>query len=555
MKQPVNVINSDPDYMMGWKSGQPVLVPKIGDGEIATFATDPLTGAVTGLVGPGGGNVLHVLGATNGQVFGDTRYPGQLIDSLSSLSGWAQTVTGGATITTTTMKDGNPGIQFTLAAGSSTAYIDKVGLSINYTQDTTIGIWVEIPDAGRIAGINVCVSNENNAFTNWNHGSAGGSGGAVYNGGLYFIPLAISALSVGGGSFASTGVIQTIRLRVLGTYKNQGGSVKFRGLMVNSIGRPRMMLTFDDGYVSAHSEVFRYMSKYGLIGTVGVVKSLIGTAGRLTIAQCKEMYAAGWDFVSHSLGHTAWCSHSVNAICLSQTPAIAGALTYNGAVGTSTFDTPRHIVVRANDQGLKLTITGLDAGGSTITEDLYTWTGAYYLPSTKVYSKITSIVVDQAATGAIQVGQCRSEAEMTADLVDGRNFLLDNGMPRGANHFVFPQGEFNATGLALLSSLGFKSARIVGGSINQPHVGDYRKYEITSAAAAQALTAAMDAVRQKAIDIGGLTSIYLHDVTPTASDSSKTAISEFRGFIDNTATDVAAGKIECITQSMAHVGS
>ena len=53
MKQPVNVINSDPDYMMGWKSGQPVLVPKIGDGEIATFATDS-SGNVTGLVGPGG---------------------------------------------------------------------------------------------------------------------------------------------------------------------------------------------------------------------------------------------------------------------------------------------------------------------------------------------------------------------------------------------------------------------------------------------------------------------------------------------------------------------
>ena len=62
MKQPVNVINSDPDYMMGWKSGQPVLVPKIGDGEIATFATNPLTGAVTGLVGPGGVDTLSVMG-------------------------------------------------------------------------------------------------------------------------------------------------------------------------------------------------------------------------------------------------------------------------------------------------------------------------------------------------------------------------------------------------------------------------------------------------------------------------------------------------------------
>ncbi len=59
MKQPVNVINSDPDYMMGWKSGQPVLVPKIGDGEIATFATDT-SGNVTGLVGPGGGVIRTI---------------------------------------------------------------------------------------------------------------------------------------------------------------------------------------------------------------------------------------------------------------------------------------------------------------------------------------------------------------------------------------------------------------------------------------------------------------------------------------------------------------
>ena len=526
-----------------------------GSGGPATLVTDS-SGNVAGIADPvGGGNVLHSLGAVRGQVFGDTRYPGQLIDSLSSLTGWTQTVTGGATITTTTLKDGNPGIQFTIAAGASTAYIDKAGLSINYTPDTTIGIWVEIPDAGRIASLSICLSNENNAFTNWVQAGAGGSGGVVYNGGLYFIPIQVASMSVGGGSFAASGVIQTIRLRVLGSYKNQGGSVKFRGLMANSMGRPRMMITFDDGYVSTHSEVFRYMSKYGLVGTVGIVKSLIGTGGRLTIAQCKELYAAGWDVVGHSNGHTAWCSHSVNAICQSQTPAGAGVLTYNGAVGTTTFDTPRHIVIRANDQGLKLTVSGLDASGAEISEDLYTWTGNYYLPSTKVYSKINSIVVDQAATGGIQVGQCRSAAEMTADLVEGRNFLLENGMPRGANHFVFPQGEFNATGLALLTSLGFKSARIVGGSVNQPHAGDYRKYEIYSFGAGQAVAATMDAIRQKVLDVGGLTSIYMHDVTPTASDSSKTAISEFRTFIDNTAADVAAGKIECITQSMAKVGS
>lgn len=517
---------------------------------IATVKSNPLTDGVE--ISADGKNILVESGAIIGQGFGHTRYPGQLVSDLASTTGWTLTTTGGAAIANATMGDGQSCVQFSLAAGSSTAYMDKAGLSIPFNADTTFGLLVEVPDAGRIASVGIAVSLESGAFINWAYGPFGGSGGAVFNSGRYFIPLTVGGLTLGGGTFPAEGTIQTVRLRVLNSYKNQGGVVRFRLLKVNAMARPKLILGFDDGYLSQHTEAFRYMSKYGLLGTVGMVKNFVGTANYMSLAQLKDLYNAGWDIVGHTVGHIAWCSHSVNSICLSQTPAGAGALTLNGSVGTAEFDTPRHVVVRANDQGLRLTITGIDAGGRGISEDLYTWTGGYYLPTQQVFKQVTGVVVDQAATGSIQIGQGRSYAEMQTDLVDVRDYLIANGMPRGAEHFVFAQGEVNATGLALLTSEGFKSARVVSGALQQPHVDDFRRFELPGFGGGGAsLTATvLNGYRQAAIDKGGVTSTYLHDITPTASTSMQTARTEFRGFIDATAADVAAGKIDCITQSM-----
>lgn len=518
-----------------------------------TPAETPVSGGDTSVVN--GEGVLSVAGSFANKSFGQTfskeaRYQGQHLADLQSVSGWVQLVTGGATVLPTVMSDGVAGLAFNLPAGSSSAFLDKA-ISIPYTADTTLGLMVEFPDAGRVAGLQIVAATDS-TLTNWSYAGLGGSSGAIFNGGVYFIPTAVGAMTLGGGTgLPAEGTIGFIRLRVLSTYKNQGGVVKFRWLKANSMARPKMIIGFDDGYLSQHTEGYRYMSKYGLLGTIGVVSNLIGANNYMSVAQLREMYDAGWDMVGHTQGHAAWCDNSKNSICLAQTP-VAGPLALNGAVGATVFDTPRHVVVRANDQGLKLTITGKDAAGVSIQEDMYTWTGSYYLPTLQVFSQVTSIVVDQAAAASMQIGTCRSEAQMRADLVVVRDFLVNNGMPRGANHFVFPQGEYNATGLALLDSLGFVSARIVSGQHQQPHVGDYRKYQLPGYGGGGAsLTAAvLNAIRQKAIDVGGVTSTYLHDVTPVASDSAKTARAEFRAFVDATAADVAAGKIDCITQSM-----
>lgn len=99
---------------------------------------------------------------------------------------------------------------------------------------------------------------------------------------------------------------------------------------------------------------------------------------------------------------------SGNAICLSQTPGGAVALTLNGALvtaGVATLDSQRVVGITsaANETARTFILTGQDESGQTITESI---TGANIGTSSSVlnYKKVTSITVDAATAGAITVG-------------------------------------------------------------------------------------------------------------------------------------------------------
>ena len=488
--------------------------------------------------------------AINGAAF-----PGVEYSALTSTTGWAVTTTGtGGSVAATTMADGQPGLLFTVNPGVATAYItlSASDAAIAYDQTTTIGLWVEIADAGRSAGVTILVSNETGqTFTNWVTLTHGASGGAVFRG-LYFLNVCIADASAGGGTFATAGTIKSIRIRLNSSYKDQGATVKVRSLRVNSLARPKIALTFDDCYASAFTEGIRYASRYGIVGTLAVNTSLIGTANYMTLAQLQAAYSMGWHVCGHTPSHGAFNSNSTNAIATTQTPGGAGNLTLDGAVGTASFDAPRHVVVRAaSDQGRKLTITGLDEFGAALVEDLYPWTGSYPVPTQALFSKVNSIAIDAAATGTITVGTSLSRAQMSSALTTVRDWLIANGMPGGANDFVFPQGEFNNTALALLTSLGFRSARTVQGALQSPQVGDIRRFELAGFGGGGAAVdaTALSAYRSKAIRQGQNTIIYLHELIQSGSPTAtQTLVAQWQTFIDACAADVAAGKCDMVTQ-------
>lgn len=482
-------------------------------------------------------------------------YPGTQYDPLTSTTGWTVTSSGtGGTVTTTTMSDGAAGLVMTVNAGTATTMltVSASDAAIKYDQTTCIGLWVEVADSARCGGLAILVSNETGqTFTNYNTLNYNFTGGATSVGGLYYMQVSIADAAFGGGSFATAGTISSLRIRANQPYQSQGGSVKIRGLCIDKMARPKIVIAFDDAFKSQYTEAFRYMSRFGLVGTIAVNPSLIGTANYCSWAQLQAMYAAGWHICGHTPSHTAFNSYSTNGIALAQTPGAAGNLTLNGATGAAAFDAPRHVVVRCVDQGRKLTITGLDGIGNAVVEDLYTVNGNVPRETQSLFTRVTQIAIDAAATGNITVGQSLSSAEMSAALTTVRDLLIANAMPRGANDFVYPQGEFNSTSQALLASLGFRSARIVGGQLQSPQAGVYQKFELPGAGGGGAAldATALNALRDRAIRQGRNTIIYLHEPIQTGvPTSTQTPVSVLQAFIDACIVDKAAGKCDFVTQ-------
>ena len=99
---------------------------------------------------------------------------------------------------------------------------------------------------------------------------------------------------------------------------------------------------------------------------------------------------------------------SANAICLSQTPAGAGALTLNGALvtgGVAILDTARRVLITcaANETGDTFTITGTGVTGQTQSETI-AGPNATTAQSVLDYKTVTSITISAAAAGAITIG-------------------------------------------------------------------------------------------------------------------------------------------------------
>jgi hypothetical protein len=66
----------------------------------------------------------------------------------------------------------------------------------------------------------------------------------------------------------------------------------------------RVCVVLDGEYSSQYSQIFPMMSNLGLVGSLAITNSDIGTAGRMTAAQIDEMYAAGWEPIHHTYDGT-----------------------------------------------------------------------------------------------------------------------------------------------------------------------------------------------------------------------------------------------------------
>lgn len=204
------------------------------------------------------------------------------------------TVSGGtAEADTTNFISGSQSIKVTTDAGAA-GYINKKA-TYDFSAVETFRIRLYIPDETKISAMAILMSHSASNYTNGFQYSI--SVGNTRNGwSVVEIPKASWSL-LGAGTWASP--FLQIRFRCTGATGEQG-VVSWDMFTAGVKGTPAVCIIFDDGFGGVYDYAFPTMHAYGLRGTVGVISSLIGSAGHMTAAQLQQMYEDGWDLANHS---------------------------------------------------------------------------------------------------------------------------------------------------------------------------------------------------------------------------------------------------------------
>lgn len=220
---------------------------------------------------------------------------------------------------------------------------------------------------------------------------------------------------------------------VINSVSGQTATVVLDSIFRDVKESPKFVLILDDGWASAYTIAFPYLSASGIKASVAINMNTIGTAGYMTTANLQEMYAAGWDILNHSKAHGN----------------IAG-MTYTQAV---------------------------------------------------------------------------------KDIQQNRDFLLDNGITRASELFVYP-GSYSDMARQVVIDMGYVAARDSGGAFNYAPMYDLYKIHTFSVAETGILssyTAAID----KTIQVGGSFFLYAHDImeTPTAGNVAETLFKQIIDYV------------------------
>ena len=224
---------------------------------------------------------------------------GTVIDSGDSTAAWTLSGTGTLTDDTTYYRTGGHALRMTTTAGPF-LQIDKT-ISVNFGTQPTLQFWVYLHD--------------NNVQSMTVYITSAGLGTSYFLGTLdpvalwwtvgawnlaTFSNINTGWANTGGESWAAT--MTKIRIKVnakTGTLP----VVTVDDVRYNPTVAPKVLFTFDDAHHSVYDKAYPIMRERNLPGVIYVNGARIGTANYMTLDQCHELHAAGWDIASHGYAH------------------------------------------------------------------------------------------------------------------------------------------------------------------------------------------------------------------------------------------------------------
>jgi hypothetical protein len=444
---------------------------------------------------------------------------------------------------------------------NSSAWMTLTGLKLDISDAGTFSFWVNIPDVHRIESIALYVAADE-TFTRFFASSI--EVRSEIAPGPQMMAISVKELQAYGGMTVQD-VATTVQLRITSEMGN--GSASFDHLYYGRRATPKIIVSFDDNWLTQFTEAFPYMMRKGVPGTIYAIQETIGLDRYMSLPQLKEVYAGGWDVGNHTTDHMGFNSDSLRVpllwgrklltIAKPQEPktrlALNGGLSENGR---AILKPPRiavfwleHDVEDAETVRTSATVVGADRVGQPVIE-MVPLAPPGWITTNNEFSEVREITFASPPKAQITVGIAQAGDTTVSSIMGCTNYLISNGMPRAAYHVAYPKGERNFVTDRAMAELRMKTGRIVSGRSTPVADGLVNPYTV------QALSPIMNTplkdvmhIVDMAIEHGATTFVVFHRLERTPQVPTDYSIADFHRFIDYIVQKRDEGLIEPMTVS------
>lgn len=222
-----------------------------------------------------------------------------LFEDFETTTGWTQGLGSGSPSGVTSVdlvnyKTGSGALKIEATNGG---VLNTKTISLNTANAGTFGYWVYIDDVTKLSAITIYLSSVSNFASLFSYALSASN---LLNGWNFVQVRREQWTNTGSESWSNT----MIRLRFrTDSVASETVSTTFDSLYYGIYSRPKVLITFDDGWDSAHTEGYTYMATKNLKGTHFVISSVVDTAGRVTTENLTTAYNNGWSISNHTATH------------------------------------------------------------------------------------------------------------------------------------------------------------------------------------------------------------------------------------------------------------
>lgn len=491
---------------------------------------------------------------------------GTLVSDFNDLRAWTYDAShgveeGGGTALAERAFEGTAIRLTTPRTAGSSAWMTQGGLRIGIAEAGTFSFWVDIADAHRIESITFYASADE-TFTKYFATSVDVTGELAP--GPQMIAISVREMQAHGGMTLHD-TVTAVQLRI--STRIGSGEVTFDHLYYERRATPQIVISFDDNWLTQYTEAFPYMAQRGVPGTIYAIQETVNLSRYMSLQDLKTVYAAGWDIANHTADHMGFNSDASRVplmwgrrlFLLAQPQVPNRRLALNGDLsrnGSAVLSPPRIVVLRveqadeaADAVKTTATIAGLDRAGQILTETIPITTFDLF-ETNNVFAEIREITFAEPPRARVSAGVAQAGETVVSSLIDCMRYLVAHGMPRGAYHVAYPQGERNRITDQAMAEIPMKTGRIITGRSTPTTDGLINPFSIQALSPhARTPLAALTEKVDMAIEHGATTFVVFHRLEPNPSVPTDYAVDSFRAFIDYVVRKRDAGLIEPTTIS------